>query len=762
MCRKKEILEYGWLFTDTFLSNAECFDVDTSGWKSVSIPHDWAIERPYNKDMDDGASQGYFDRWGIGFYRYMLPLSEKKEKHRYLLTFDGIYENSTVWVNEKEVGHQLYGYSGFTLDITNDIRVGDNLIVVRADNRKGPVERWYSGAGLYRKVTFSEVYERYFDEQEILVTTEIEDDYRSSVLTVDTGMVNVAVSAVLRKGGHFVTEAKSDDGILTIRLENPDLWSAGTPHLYSLELILTENSMAVDKIELPIGIRSIVFDEGKGLLVNGLQEKLKGVCLHQDIAGVGIAVTKSLLRQRLEILKKMGCNAIRTSHNTPPPELLDVCDEMGFYLIDEAFDKWDTGAYGRYFEKEWTHDLGFMMKRDRNRACVVIWSIGNEIAEQGSLHMLDITKKMISYAKKIDSTRPITVALSPHYFDHSGTEHFGIDTILPTILEIADCVDILSLNYQEQWYEDIRALRPEKLIVGSETYVFFRGSRDHYFNFSVDNPWLDVERHEYVIGGFLWPGVDYLGECREFPCRGRFGSPISSNHERKPLSYLFESYWSEKPMVHITIQDYTLRDKGDREHWNAPRMLDCWNFPMYIRTPMPYLIFTNCDEVKLSLNDRRFDIKKPTDFSSRIITGFLPMDTGTVKVEGYIDGKKVCEHKLTTAKETAKLLFDTEKVYIKKEEVQQYLLTVRAFDRDDIPVIRESAEVKFTVEGAADIVSVDSGDVTSLEPISSDKVHLFRGSASVILRVKEKATGRIIVSAYADGILSAETEIVLL
>lgn len=757
MTRRQTVLEYGWCFQGSDVPGGEKASCDTAEWREISLPHDWAVSRHLNREMAQGGPQGFLDRWGIGWYRLSLSLDAVSPDMDYLLTFEGVFENCTVWVNGEQAGGHLYGYSGFTLDVTRQLKAGENLIAVRVDNTVTPVCRWYSGAGIYRPVVLTEVSRLRLDEMELVVQTTLNDSLNRAAISVDTGIC-APIRAVLLDSGREVAAA-AGEGRTVLSLDNPKLWSADSPHLYTLEVSLMEGDIPLDSITLHHGVRKVAFVPQKGLFVNGERAVFKGVCLHHDVAGVGSAVTKSLLRQRLAVLKEIGCNAIRTSHNIPSCDLLDLCDEMGFYVLDESFDKWDTGAYERYFASQWESDLTYMVKRDRNRACVVLWSVGNEVDSQGSAHMLALLDMLVAKVRKLDG-RPVTCALSPHYSDAQGNSTPRIEQSIHSINAIAKCVDIMGLNYQEQWYEDFHRDNPDQLIVGTETYLFFRGSRYNHFNFGTRNPWMDVEENDYVIGGFLWAGVDYLGESMGYPCKGWCGAMVKSNNERKPISWLFESYWRDAPMVHITVQDYSIRDDMEREHWTTPRMLDTWNFPMYGRSPIPYLIFSNCEEVRLSLNGKEYETARPADCESRIINGFLPMDKGTVTAQGLIGGKVVCEHCLRTAEPSSKLVFDAEKQHLAAGETRQVLLSVHAADRDGIRNMRECGKVRFVVEGDCSIEGVDNGDMLNTEPYAGDQVHLCHGAASVILRTRP-TPGRIVVHAYCDGLLDGRAELIL-
>jgi beta-galactosidase len=316
-------------------------------------------------------------------------------------------------------------------------------------------------------------------------------------------------------------------------------------------------------------------------------------------------------------------------------------------------------------------------------------------------------------------------------------------------------VDVISCNYQEQWYPDIHKVAADQLILGTETYQFFRGHPEQMQNFSEEVPWMDVEKHDYVIGGMLWTGIDYLGESMGYPAKGWAGSLFWTNNERKPLSYLYESYWSDKPVVYFAVQDYSLPDEGVKEHWDAPRYASHWNFPQFNKTVIPYMIATNCEEVRVELNGKRIHVKSPASYPNRMITGYLPYLPGTVTVRGYMGNLEVCSYSVRTAQAAAKLSFDIEEVHMEAEDGLQRLFTVRALDKEGTPVIRESAKVTFRVEGPAELVSVDNGDLCSSEPYDSNGMSMYRGCASSVIRLTGEK-GRVNLLAFSEGLAPAK------
>lgn len=756
MSRVETKIMNGWEFT--------LKEPEDQNFKPVNLPHDWAISATVKKDMKQGEAQGFRDRWGIGWYRRKIVFEEIKEDCIYQLQFDGVYENSTIWINGKEVGGQKYGYSRFTLDITDYIHKGENLILVKVDNTSFPADRWYSGAGIYRTVKLLELNKNHLKPEEIQVKTAIDGD--TGIVTIMTGVSSI-VKACISDGNVSIT-GESENGIICIEIPNVQLWSPEESHLYDLELSLFEANKVVDAYCLKIGVREIKMIAGKGMCINGRMTKVKGLCIHQEAGCLGIAAPKEIWRDRLLKFKEIGCNAIRAAHHIHASEFLDLCDELGFLVYEEAFDKWTGGSYGRYFNTEWKSDLECMVKRDRNHPCIFMWGVGNEVENQGQESMLKILKMLKEHLVTFDDTRPVSYAMNPHFKyesnvdvskikdiqqfvdEVSDTEIYDIAERVERIKRIAEIVDVISCNYQEQWYPEIHKAIPDKLILGTETYQFFRGHSNQMQNFSDDAPWMDVEENDYVIGGMLWTGIDYLGESMGYPAKGWAGSLFWTNNERKPMSYLYQGYWTEEPMVYFAVMDYSLQDEGVKEHWDAPRYASHWNFPQFNKTVIPYMIATNCEEVTMDLNGKQFYVNKPSSYPSRMITGYLPYLPGTITVKGLISNKEVCKYILKTAESAASLSFDFEEMTLEAKEGYEKLFTVRAKDKFGIPVFRESGKIVFNVTGPAEIVGVDNGDLCSSEPYDRNWMHMYHGCVSTVIRLTGEK-GRVVLSAYSEG-----------
>ena len=818
MIRKVYDLSDGWIFIlhtgkQDFRWKDERPVWENENGRKVDLPHDWAITSPFDRDMEEGESQGFRSHFGIGWYCRDVELAEKKEGRCYLLDFGGVYENSTVWVNGVEAGGQKYGYSSFTLDVTEFVHTGFNRIEIKVDNTQRPSDRWYSGAGIYRSVKIIEAEEVRFDPMEVVVHTEISG--KTVSLTVDSGIKERQVRAELLEGfsdaggngrknaaaesGGLKAAAEGSSECVELRVENARLWSAETPYLYELRLSLLEGERVADQISFPVGLRRIELSLGHGMLVNGESVKIKGVCLHQDVGCMGTAAKKEIFRQRLLALKEMGCNAIRPAHHAFSSEFLDLCDELGFYVYEECFDKWHGGLYGRYFQTEWEKDMDAMVKRDRNRPCIFMWGVGNEVENQGQDSMLDTLRLLTEHVRALDQ-RPVSCAMNPHFKredktdlarvkdiqqfvdEVSDTEIYDNEERVERIMRIAEYVDVLACNYQEQWYPLIHERIPDKLILGTEVYQYFMGDFNQMQNFTDTNPVLTVKKMDYVIGSFIWTGIDYLGESMGYPAKGWGGSLIRTNGNRRFGYYLMQSYWNKKPMVYFSVMDYSLEDEGVKEHWDTPMLADHWHFPQFHKTVIPYVIASNCEEVQLYLNGKRIYIHRPAECNNHLITGFLPYHPGKVEAIGFESGKEVCRHILKTPGMAVKLGFmgdawcqsgqgdpepnrrdhkesfeETEGkdriIRLPAQRGYQAQLSVRVFDGEGNPCFRESAKVRFRAEGPAKILAVDAGEITGNEPYQADMIHLFRGQASVVVELTGES-GKVCVYADGEGMVS--------
>ena len=751
-------LQEGWLFA----LNKE--QPEKKDFTPVSIPHDWAIGRPISQDAPLDMAQGWFNRKDIGWYQNTVTIAEKNPNLRYFLDFGGVWECATVWVNGVEAGGQRYGYTPFRLDVSDAVQTGENSILVRVDCTQEPADRWYSGCGIYRPVHWMETEKEYLDEQKIVVHSEITCD--QAMIRILTGTLSPVAARFTAQDGSLAAE-DSGSGEITLRVKKPQLWSAETPNLYTLSLQL-ENG---DAVSLRIGLRIVEIDAEKGLRVNGSPVKLHGVCLHQDMGCRGIAATKEMWRDRLTILKGMGVNALRLAHHMHSNEMLDLCDKMGFYVYSECFDKWHSGLYGRYFDRDWERDLSAMILRDRNRPSVIIWGVGNEVENQGQQSMVDTLAMLSQKAHELDDSRPVTYAMNPH-FKRAGKkidfaqvkdiqqlvdevderEIEDLEERIDCISAIARHVDIISCNYQEQWFDAIHRRLPGKPILSTEAYPFFVGHPDSMQNYTQRIPALIPEALPYAIGSFVWAGYDYLGESMGWPSKGWTGSLFRMDGMPRIAAHILKSHWTKEAMVHIAILDNVLGDEFTKAHWANPPFEDVWDFPQLHQGVLPYLIATNCDRVEIHCGNRVFYPPLPQENPDGYITGFVPWMPGKIEVWGFVNGQCVCSHALFTPEAPAKLTLSP-MVHRVPAPGEEMLLTASIVDAQDHPCIREERLIFFRAEGSAEILATDNCNLMEQTPYSAHAMPAWHGKASVVFRRTGDGAFRII--AETDELESA-------
>jgi beta-galactosidase len=451
---------FNWKFVKGDPADAQRLEFDDSGWKDIQLPHDWSIEGPKDQKNPGSSKNGYFPG-GIGWYRKHFRLSPDDEGKEIFIDFDGVYQKSEVWINGHSLGRRPNGFVGFQYDLTSHVKFGqENILAVRVDNSDQPNCRWYTGSGIYRDVRLTVTDKLHVkncgtyvttksiskDEAIVRVRTEVQNSYTQSrkcalvtrVLDTNNNVVaeRIAAHLVPARGEHQFDQV--------IQVRDPKVWSIDNPKMYRVQTLLKNDQVVCDEYKTPFGIRQARFDKDLGFVLNGEQVKLKGVCIHQDAGSLGAAVPVRAWERRLEILRSIGCNAIRTSHNPPPPELLNLCDRLGFVVIEEAFDKWEA-PYGRWFKEWWQMDLTDMVRRDRNHPSVIMWSVGNEVSNQGKPEFVEQLKSLVDLTHKIDPTRPVTCALKP-------AKVTSREKNATAVTAIARIVDVISCNYQEQWF----------------------------------------------------------------------------------------------------------------------------------------------------------------------------------------------------------------------------------------------------------------------------------------------------------------------
>lgn len=768
----------------------------SSDWHDVALPHDYAISQPLDSSMQWGVDQAFRNARRLVWYRRHITIGQLQAHTRYVLMSDGMYENARVYVNGHEAGGQAYGYSPFEIDMTQYLQPGDNELLIRLDTREVPTDRWYSGVGIYRSVTMQLRPENYVDSRDLVVTSDVDVSRKTAkvLCRVDSDELSrqqryareLYRVEVCDDQGAVVASAKGSlvDGI-ECELSSVKLWSAETPTLYTLRVETEGDDETRDSVCQRIGLRTIEFNAEQGMLVNGEKTIFRGVCVHQDGGAIGSATTAELWRKRLSILKSMGCNGLRLAHHMHPRWMLDLADEMGFYVYSEPFDKWQSGHYKRFFDAGWKNDLDAMLRRDRNRPSVVMWGVGNEVENQAHQSMLAILRMLVSEAHRLDHTRPVGCALSPHFSKEAAEQGSNEGVIQATdekvvqeeitdpaerveqIAKVAALSDIVVLNYAEQWYDAIHQAVPDKPLFGSEVYQYFQGHELQMQDYREDNPNLVPLRKPYVIGGAVWAGFDYLGESMGWPSQGWSGALIRTNNSVKAGYWLLRSYWTDKPFVRFMVADYTQPDENVKEHWDIPPFVHHWEFPHIHKAVVPYAIATNCDEVRIWVNEREIYPLAVAHFANRLITGYLPYQAGKLTIVGLKQGKEVTREVISTPGQAQALQFitsDEKEMPISTSTVDEerlnpsqnrlQVVTVRAVDGEGNPVFHCSERVTFSVEGDVQIIAVDNGNLMNTEGFQGNQVHLWQGKASCIIRIPSRLS-HARVYAHAEGFESA-------
>lgn len=759
--RRRERFDAGWQFTRGDAPGAEAPAFDASGWTPVTLPHDWAIEGPFDRNAPGGKANG-FAPGGIGWYRKRFE-ARVAPGARTTIEFDGVYHNSEVWLNGHFLGRQAYGYSSFAFDVTAHLTGGVNVIAVRVDNSRQPNCRWYTGSGIYRHVWLATTGPLHVKRWGTYVTTP-QVNRQAALVVVRTSIRNAGDSAsncVLETSieGHGTrrTACSVPAGAerqlrQEFRITAPRLWSAGTPELYTASSRLLVDGHAADTYATPFGIREAVFSGAGGLRVNGQTVKLKGVCLHHDAGCLGAAVPDDALERRLRVLKSIGCNAIRTSHNPPAPELLDMADRLGFFVIDEAFDKWG-GHTNPEFPAQWQNDLLAMLERDRNHPSVILWSVGNETGHPGSAKVNDTLVKLVDFVHRQEPSRQVTCALIP------VNEDLPVEEKARRMASSSALMDVAGLNYSEQWYQRIHELLPAKTLLGTECYPYYRGDGANPQAFLAINPWFDVVRDAYVAGQFLWAGFDYLGESAGWPSKGWCTSPIDTCGFLKPGAHIHRCLWRpEEALVRLAVLDEGLDVETGRPHWSYPKMAEHWNWPERKGGIVRVAAISNCETVELLLNGRSLGTRRIVDNSNSMIVWEVPYEEGRIEAIGRRGESIAARHELRTAGAPVAISLKPDREAVAADGQALVHVEVGLVDAAGIAVKHTDRKITFSVDGPLSIAGVDNGDLRSMESYQGPGRTTYFGRALVVLRAGFES-GRATLAAAAGGLKVASVTI---
>lgn len=783
-------------------------DYDDSKWRTLDLPHDWSIEADFSLSNPATPGGGALPG-GVGWYRKEFAVEKRDADKKIYIDFDGVYWNSKVWINGQLLGERPNGYISFRYDLTPYLRFGEkNVIAVRVDNSQQPNSRWYSGSGIYRNVWLVKTNPVHVSQWGTYVTTPTvsKDNAEINIVTSvdntktigqDAELISILVKAdgkQLAKTSttiHLEANGKTETE-QTIKIDNPVLWSVDNPYLYTIKTQIKQNGTIVDDYETPLGIRYFTFDADKGFFLNGEHLKIKGVCNHHDLGCLGAAVNTRAIERQLEILKQMGCNGIRTSHNPPAPELLELCDKMGFVVMDEAFDMWrkkkSPHDYAQYFPEWHERDLTDLILRDRNHPSVFIWSIGNEILEQWSdinadtldlqqanmilnfantlnkteidakeMHINSLlTIKLADMVKKLDPTRPVSTG---------NNETEPINHIFRS-----GAMDIIGFNYHDYNWANFHDKYPnQKLLITESTSALM--SRGYYIMpsdsiniwperwdkpfdrpvhqcSSYDNShvpwgsthertWQLVKKYDHISGVYLWTGFDYLGEPTPFwwPSRSSYFGVVDLAGLPKDIYYMYQSEWTDKDVLHIF----------PHWNWNEGQIVDVWAY------------YNNADEVELFLNGESLGRKAKKDDEFHIVWR-VPFSKGVLKAISYKDGQQVLSKEIRTAGEPASIRLTADRTSLAADGKDLSFITAEVLDANGIPVPIADNLIDFTLVGSGTIVGTDNGDATGSHSLKKPQRKLFSGKAIAVVQ-SQKKKGRVVLTAQSSGLKSASIEV---
>lgn len=783
--RNRQNFDDDWLFNLADSSQMSTISYNDKTWRKLDIPHDWAIEGDFSVSNPAGASGGALPG-GIGWYRKHFRLNGKDKSNKYYIDFDGVYMNSTVYVNGHELGTRPYGFISFEYDMTPYLNLkGDNVIAVRVDNSKQPNCRWYSGCGIYRHVYLLTTSGLHVDNCGTYITSNIISKEKAEINVIVnlvnsvSKFINVKVTNsvldadgnVLVKNSAAVTVPGSSNRAVSqqkLTLANPKLWSIDNPYLYKVRTDVSAGGKTVDTYYTNIGIRDFKFDSKTGFYLNGKNIKINGVCNHHDLGCLGAAINEDALHRQLKVLKDMGCNAIRCSHNPPAPELLNMCDSMGFIVMDEAFDMWHRKKteydYAQYFDKWFKRDLTDMVVRDRNHPSIIMWSIGNEVLEQWSGAAADtlsveqanlilnfghsssslakdgemsinsqLTKNLADIVKELDPTRPITAGCN----EPNANNH----------LFKSGALDIIGYNYHNQNAKDVPTNFPGKpflfteSVSALETRGYYQMPSDSiikapkewwipytdpsFMCSSYDNccvswgnlheeTWDLVKHTPFICGQFIWTGWDYIGEPTPygFPARSSYFGIIDLAGFPKDSYYMYQSEWTNKTVLHLF------------PHWNwiPGQDIDMWCY------------YNNADEVELYVNGKSAGIRKKENEHQYHVYWRVKFEPGEVKVVSRKNGKEVASQTIKTAGQPDHIRLSSDHNALTANGKSMTFVTVEVVDKDGNLCPNAENQIFFDVDGQATIAGVDNGSQISMERFKANNRKAFFGKCLVVLQ----------------------------
>lgn len=731
-------LDQDWRFLLGDDPSADFMGYDDSAWRTVTLPHDWSVESPFSKDHSSGT--GYLPG-GTAWYRKHFSLPDTVAGKKVRVTFGGVYKHAKVWINSYYLGTRAYGYSTFSFDITPFVRPGENVLCVRVEHNDTADSRWFTGSGIYRDVTLSVSDLVCFREYGLFAVTESATE-EQAILSVsyETENGSFASFTLTDAAGQAVasTKAEGASGKATLTVSHPALWSPENPALYTLTAETGTDGSVTDTRTLPIGLRIFRFDPDEGFFLNGRSMKLKGVCMHHDAGALGAAVPKAVWARRLQKLKECGCNAFRTSHNPPDPLLLDLCDEMGFLVMDEAFDEWEGCknkwwqghnvyppkhyGYSEDFPLWHRADLETMILRDRNHPSIILWSIGNEVDYPNDPYVTPLFQEVLGNndankplqerlydVRKPDASRLVTVAAelveTVHALDRTRPVTSAMSfPELSTRTGFSDTLDLLGYNYREKFYEEDHVRFPDRAILGSE-------------NSTSADAWFAVTDHDYISGQFLWTGIDFLGECRGWPIRISQAGLLDLAAFEKPLYALRKALWTDEPFARLSA--------GTGESvWEQAFVWSGTEGQM-----MTVSCFTNQPEATLTLNGVSLGTRPAGRDNGYRAVWQVPYQAGTLHVEAG-----AATDTLATPGPAASVVLVPDKTTLTADPRDVAHIELRLLDAAGNLAATDDRVFHVQLLGDAEILGLENGKPDDLTPYSEPFRSTSRGRLLIYLR----------------------------
>ena len=748
--RVTESFDSKWQFLQSDPTGAETESFDDAKWRTLDVPHDWSIAGPFAATNKTGGAGAYLPS-GVAWYRKHFTVPKSESGQRVWIEFDGVMQNSKVWVNGVLLGERPFGYSSFRYDLTPQLHFGGaNVIAVRCDTSAQPASRWYSGAGIYRHVRLVTENPIHVESDGLFVSTpEVSAD--KATVEIQTAVTNetkaareITVQATLispegknvstMESTLTATNGAPSEVHQRISIAKPELWNLDSPKLYRVAVKILAGKTVLDETATTLGVRDAHFEPETGFWLNGKNFKVKGVCVHHDGGAFGAAVPIAVWEDRLATLRLLGVNAIRTAHNPPAPEFLDLCDRMGFLVMDEFFDCWTVAKnpydYHLYFN-EWSHrDAADAIRRDRNHPSVILYSVGNEIHDTPKAEMAKrILAGLVEVCHTNDPTRPVTQALFRP--NASGDYTNGL----------ADLLDVVGQNYRENEILAAHRQNPARKIIGTE-------------NTHDRNQWVAMRDHAPYAGQFLWTGIDYLGESRRWPVIGHASGLLDRTARVRPLALERESWWSEEPMVAIARRaandDVMPTDPGyAQEERHTQVLFSDWSPKNTAAHEEQVEIYSNCKDVELFLNGESLG-KKPINANATPRVWRVAFGPGTLKAVGSNDGKVAATQELRTAGAPAAIQLETKNAQIGTSWDDVAIVRARIVDANGIPVPRANDSISFSVNGPGVVAAVDNGDNEAPDNFQGSERRAYLGECVVF--VKASGKGKIEVSAKAEGL----------